>query len=66
MRYDWITIALENKGILIVKQGKRGFVAKMGWAGEKPVHGEPQSTVPDALNSLNEALLEDAASECQL
>ena len=65
MKYDWINISLENRGVIVVSLMPQGIVASMNWRGiEKAVNGSPQTTLPDALNALNSALEDDAADEC--
>lgn len=63
MKYDWINISLENKGIVRVSLLPQGLVASMTWPGIDPVSCEPQTTLPDALTALNAALEDDAAEE---
>jgi hypothetical protein len=63
MKYDWINISLENRGIVTVSLLPQGIVASMNWPGTDPVSGEPQTTLPDALTALNAALEDDAAEE---
>jgi hypothetical protein len=64
MKYDWIEIAIENGGVLTTSRNVHGIYATMNWKGGDPVQGAHHSTLPDALTSLNEALLDDAADEC--
>jgi hypothetical protein len=64
MKYDWITIALENGGILTTAKNAYGINASMHWENGDEVCGEDHSTLPDALISLNSALEDDAAEEC--
>ena len=65
MKYDWITIAIENGGVLTTSRNAHGIYSTMHWkGGESPVCGEHHSTIPDALTSLNSALEDDAADEC--
>lgn len=64
MKYDWIEIAMENGGVLTASRNVHGISATMNWRGADPIRGDHHTTLPDALTSLNEALLEDAADEC--
>jgi hypothetical protein len=67
MKYDWITIALENKGVMTVSQNVHGIAATMHWNKiSESVKGDHHSTLPDALNSLNSELGDDAANETTL
>ena len=64
MKYDWIKIAIENKGVMTLSANGKGVAAKMHWKHrEEPVYGDYCSTVPEAITSLNEELQEDAANE---
>jgi hypothetical protein len=63
MKYDWIEIALENGGVLSASRNVRGITATMNWLHSDAVRGEHHSAFPDALTSLNDALLEDASNE---
>ena len=67
MKYDWITIALENKGVMTVSQNVHGIVATMHWheIGDS-IRGDHHSALPDALNSLNSELEDDAGNEIDL
>jgi hypothetical protein len=64
MKYDWITIAMENGGVLTASKDADGISASMHWENGAEVCGEKHSTLPDALTSLNDALEDDAADEC--
>ena len=63
MKYDWITIAIENGGVLTTSKNVHGIASTMHWKGQEPVCGERCSTLPDALTSLNSALEDDASEE---
>jgi hypothetical protein len=66
MNYDWITIAIENKGVVTLSANAKGVAAKMHWKHrDEPVYGDYKSTVPQAITSLNEKLQEDAANEME-
>lgn len=65
MKYDWITIALENGGVLTTSKTPHGIYASMNWRRmPESISGEHCSTLPDALTSLNAELENDAAEEC--
>ena len=64
MKYDWITIAMENGGVLTASIGPHGISATMNWKGVMPITGGTVTTIPDALTSLNAALEDDAADVC--
>ncbi len=65
MKHDWITIALENGGVLTASKTPHGIYASMNWRKlPESVSGEHHSTLPDALTSLNSELENDAADEC--
>jgi hypothetical protein len=59
MNYDWITKALENKGVLTTSKTPHGIRSTMHFNGRDPVVGEHFSTFPDALHSLNSAIGDD-------
>lgn len=63
MKYDWITIAIENGGVLTTSKNVHGIYSTMHWKGQQPISGDHHSTLPDALTSLNSALEDDAAEE---
>jgi hypothetical protein len=65
MKYDWITIAIDHGGVLTTSKNAHGYYSTMHWRGRQSVTGEHCSTLPDALTSLNSALEDDAADECQ-
>jgi len=65
MRYDWIEIAMEHGGELTSCKTNKGYRSTMGWAIKGCISGDFQTTLPDSLNSLNTALEDDAADECQ-
>jgi hypothetical protein len=66
MKYDWITIAIENGGVLTTSKNVHGIASTMHWKGQEPICGERHTTLPDALTSLNAALEDDAAEEVYL
>lgn len=63
MTLDWITIALENKGVMTLSKNVHGIAATMNWTGQQPVCGERCHAIEDALQSLNDALQDDAAEQ---
>ena len=63
MKLDWIKIAIENKGVMTLSKNVHGIAATMNWNGKNPVCGERCHAIEDALQSLNDALTDDAASE---
>lgn len=63
MKYDWITIAIENGGILTTSKNGRGIASTMHWTEQEPICGDRCSTLLDALTSLNAALEDDAGEE---
>lgn len=60
MRYEWIEEAMQNGGVLTTSEVKGSFAATMNWRKTEPICGEPRSTFPDAISSLNDALWEEA------
>ena len=64
MKYDWITIAIDNGGVLTTSKDVRGYYSTMNWRHRDPISGEHRTTIPDAITSLNEELHDDAAEEC--
>jgi hypothetical protein len=65
MKYDRITIALENGGVLTASKNAHGIYASMNWRKlPESVSGEHHTTLPDALTSLNSVMEDDAAEEC--
>lgn len=64
MKYDWITIAIENGGVLTTSKNVHGIASTMHWKGHEPICGDRCDTLPDALTALNSALEDDAAEEC--
>lgn len=64
MKYDWITIALENGGVLTASKNAQGYYATMHWRKGLGISSEHQSTLPDALTALNSDLEDDDADEC--
>jgi hypothetical protein len=65
MKYDWITIAMENGGVLTVEKDDGDFVARMNWENDKCIFSYFCETLPEALTSLNKKLWDDAADECE-
>jgi len=70
MKYDWIQIAIKNGGSLKALDSNGGITAEMSWTGNQflaphTIFGDPHTTLPDALASLNFALEDDAADECE-
>lgn len=63
MTLDCIKIALENKGVMTLSKNVHGIAATMNWNGQEPVCGERCHAVEDALQSLNDALLDDASDQ---
>jgi hypothetical protein len=65
MKYDWITIAIAHGGVLTTSENVHGIRSTMRWEGRELVAGDYRPNLPDALTSLNSALEDDAADECQ-
>ena len=63
MKYDWITKAIKNKGVLTTSQNSHGIYSTMHFKGKIAIVGDHHSTLPDALTSLNSALQEDWVEE---
>ena len=65
MNTNWIEIAMGNGGVLTSSKDECGINASMHWENGAEVCGENHQTLPDAINSLNSALEDDAANECE-
>jgi len=65
MKYDWITIAIEHGAHLNCQKYIRGYRAAVSWRDKMPVLGEFRETFDDALQSLDTAIHDDAADECE-
>jgi len=63
MKYDWITIAIANGGVLTASKNVHGITATMNWKGHNPVSGGVCDTLPEAMTSLNSELEDNAANE---
>lgn len=61
---DWITQAIAHGGTMKVKRDGNSIIAFMHWEHREDfVLGQRESSVEKAIASLNDELLEDAASE---
>lgn len=68
MNASMITAALGAAGTLSVEQrfpGKHIFAARMSWPGELDVKGDISTSVEGAIENLEKALVDDAATEMQ-
>lgn len=65
MKTDWITIALENGGVMTTSKGPNGFRATLHWKGKGSVEGKPAASLAEAITSLNQTLQDDAGSEME-
>jgi hypothetical protein len=65
MKYTWITIAMEHGAHLNCKKYMRGYRAAVSWRDRLPVIGDYAKTFEDALTSLDTAIHDDAADECE-
>jgi hypothetical protein len=65
MKYDWITIALEQGANLNCMKYIRGYRAAVSWKNQLPVMGNYCATFSDALQSLDAAIKDSAADECE-
>ena len=63
MRYDWITKALEEGGVMTVVKNKQGMLAIMRLGARGSVMGEACDTLPEALTQLNIAIFEEYDGE---
>ena len=60
----WIKLALEDAGIVTISLLPHGIVASMNWHGlAETISGQPTMTIEDALESLNDALEDNAGEE---
>ncbi|MCX6602529.1 MAG: hypothetical protein NTV52_02930 [Acidobacteria bacterium] len=66
MKYIWITKAIENEGALTAYHDGNFFRANMEWRHVDAIFSDPCESFADALASLNSALEDDAADECNL
>ena len=66
MKYTWITKAMENEGALIAYHDGSFFRAQIEWRYVDAIFSDPCENFADALTSLNAALEDDAADECNL
>lgn len=67
MKDNWITIALENGGVLTASKNQLGTCASMNWRKlPESVSGGYCSTLSEALVLLNSELENDAANEISL
>jgi hypothetical protein len=67
MKYDWIEKAMENGAVMTTSRNVHGIVATMHWHRlNESVRGDHHATLPDALNSLNSAMEDDAAERSPL
>lgn len=66
MKYIWITKAIENGGALTAYYDGNFFRANIEWPYGKAIFSDLCENFADALASLNSALEDDAADECNL
>ena len=66
MKYIWITKAIENRGVLKAYHNGNCFRADIDWFYGKTISSGLCESFADALASLNSALEDDAADECNL
>ena len=66
MKYIWITKAIENGGVLTTHHDGSFFRANIEWRYVDAISSDPCKNFADALASLNSALENDAADECNL
>jgi hypothetical protein len=66
MKYTWITKAMENEGALTAYHDGSFFRAQIEWRYVDAIFSDPCESFADALTSLNSALEDDAADECNL
>jgi len=62
---EWIQIAIENGGSLDISKTNGYFMARMRWRNRHVVMGECMGCVGLALDKLDTALCDDAASEME-
>lgn len=62
----WIKTSLEQKGTLCLSKVGTQYRADMHWPNDLEVLGLPKDTPAEAINSLEEELLEDATKLMQL
>jgi len=65
MKYTWITIAIEHGAHLNCQKYMRGYRAAVSWKNRLPVVSEYRKTFDEALESLETAIQDDAADECE-
>jgi hypothetical protein len=65
MKYHWITIAMEHGAHLNCIRYVRGYRAAVSWKDRLPVIGSYAKTLEEALESLETAIQDDAANECE-
>jgi hypothetical protein len=65
MKYTWITIAIEHGAHLNCMKYIRGYRAAVSWRDRLPVMGDYAKTFEEALESLDTAIHDDAADECE-
>ena len=63
MNDEWIEIALLNEAVMTVSYVKKQYRATMNWRHCESVSGEGKDTITEAVESLNQQLLDDAAEE---
>jgi len=64
MNYDWIEAAMENGGVMTTSRNQKGIKCTMHWKHiVERIQGDYHSTFPDAVNSLNAELADDAGKE---
>ena len=66
MKYIWITKAMENGGALTAHYDGNFYCANIEWFFGKSIFSDPCENFADALASLDSALEDDAADECNL
>jgi hypothetical protein len=65
MKYDWITIAMEHGAHLNCIRYMRGYRAAVSWKNRLPVIGSYAKTFEEAIESLEKAIQDDAADQCE-
>ena len=65
MRETYLQLAMRSGGVVTMVHKLQGFIATMNWPSLAcvPIKGQPSNTVIDAMQSLNDALEDDAADE---
>lgn len=64
MNETYLKLAMQNGGVVTMSNPPQGIVATMHWSQlGSTVAGQPSATVIDAMQSLNDALEDDAANE---